>query len=477
MGVIMCLLCYTTKNLERGFSFMGENRVRESLGSRLGFIFLAAGCAIGLGNVWRFPYITGRYGGAAFVMVYLVCLIFIALPILIMEFSVGRGSQQSNIGSFEKLQPKGTYWSIWGYLGVGANFLLMMFYTTVSGWMIAYTWYYIVGSLDGMSPDQVGVFFGGLLSDPYRMTFWLFVTVAFGAVVCAGGLRKSVEPVTKIMMSGLFIILIALAWRSLNMSGAEKGIEFYLKPDFSKLSLEGLRAALGQAFFTLSVGIGSMAIFGSYIGRERSLTGEAVIVTGLDTTVSFCSGLIIFATCFTYDVAPNAGPGLIFVTLPNMFNNMDNGRLWGSIFFLFMSLAAVSTVVAVFELIVASFIDRLGWSRKKASIATFVSIFVLSLPCVFGFNIWSSFEPLGKGTAIIDLEDFLVSDNLLPIGAMVYLLFCTTRYGWGWDNFIAEANAGKGMRFAQALRPFLTVVVPLVIIAIMAGGYWDKFFK
>ena len=455
---------------------MEEKRVRESLGSRLGFIFMAAGCAIGLGNVWRFPFITGRYGGAAFVLVYLILLVFIALPILIMEFSVGRASQQSIIGSFEKLQPKGTRWSIWGYFGMAANYILMMFYTTVTGWMVAYMWYYVTGSLQGLSPDQVGAFFGGpegLLASPWRMTWWLLVTVTFGAIVCYGGLRKSVEPVTKIMMSGLFILLIVLAVHSLSMPGAGEGLRFYLWPDFSKLSFEALHAALGQAFFTLSVGIGSMAIFGSYIGRERALTGEALIVTGIDTTVSFCAGLIIFATCFTYGVAPNAGPGLIFVTLPNMFNSMPNGRIWGFLFFLFMSLAAVSTVVAVFELIIANFIDRLGWSRKKASITTFVVIFVFSLPCVFGFNIWSHIQPLWRGSNIMSLLDFLVSNNLLPIGALVYLLFCTSRYGWGWDNFIAEANQGKGLKFATALRPYFTYVVPCIIIFILVVRYID----
>jgi NSS family neurotransmitter:Na+ symporter len=456
---------------------MEENRVRESLGSRLGFIFLAASCAIGLGNVWRFPYITGRYGGGAFVLIYLICLLFIALPILIMEFSVGRASQQSIIGSFEKLQPKGTRWSIWGYFGLGANYILMMFYTTVTGWMIAYMYYYTTGAVSGLDADGVGGFFGGLLSDPERMILWLYVTITFAAFVCIGGLQKGVERVTKIMMSCLFIIMLALAWHALSMEGAGRGLEFYLKPDLSKLSFEGLYAALGQAFFTVSVGIGSMAIFGSYIGRKRSLTGEAVIVTGLDTTVSFCSGLIIFATCFTYGVAPNAGPGLIFVTLPNMFNSMPNGRIWGSLFFVFMSFAAVTTVIAVFELIIASFMDRCGWSRQKSGCTTAVLIFILSIPCVLGFNVWAGFQPLGEGTMVLDLEDFIVSNNLLPIGALIYLLFCTSRYGWGWDNFIAEADTGEGLKFPKVMRAYLTYVVPVVIVLILGMGYYEKFFQ
>jgi NSS family neurotransmitter:Na+ symporter len=279
------------------------------------------------------------------------------------------------------------------------------------------------------------------------------------------------------MMSSLFVIMLALAWHSLSLPGRDEGLKFYLMPDLSKLTLEGVRAALGQAFFTVSVGIGSMAIFGSYIGRQRSLTGEAVIVTLLDTTVSFCSGLIIFATCFTYGVAPNAGPSLIFVTLPNMFNNMENGRLWSSLFFIFISFAAITTVIAVFELIIASFMDRLGWTRQKSGVVTAVLIFVLSIPCALGFNVWSHLQPMGEGTAVIDLLDFILSDNLLPIGALIYLLFCTSRYGWGWDNCMAEVDAGIGMKFPKVRRGYLTYVVPWVIIAIRAGGYYDKFFK
>jgi NSS family neurotransmitter:Na+ symporter len=452
---------------------------RESLGSRLGFIFLSAGCAIGLGNVWRFPFITGRYGGAAFVILYLVFLVCLAMPVMIMEFAVGRASRQSVIGSFRALQPRGSRWSAFGYFGLAGNYVLMMFYTTVTGWMLAYTWHNLTGRLEGLNPDQVGAFFGGMLAEPGGMIFWLFVTVALGSLICMGGLRQGVERATKVMMCGLLLIMIALAVRSVTLPGAEKGLEFYLKPDFGKLVENGLResvfAALGQAFFTLSLGIGSMAIFGSYIGRERSLPGEAVIVTGLDTFVALSAGLIIFPACFAYGVEPNAGPGLIFVTLPNMFNNMPQGRVWSTLFFLFMSFAAMTTVVAVFELIIASSIDVLKWSRKKASVVNFFAILILSLPCVFGFNIWSSFAPLGKGTIVLDLEDFLVSNNLLPLGSIVYLLFCCSRYGWGWDSFMAEANAGKGPKISSALRFYFTYVIPVAIGVIFIMGYYEKF--
>ncbi|MDR3229909.1 MAG: sodium-dependent transporter [Synergistaceae bacterium] len=453
---------------------------RESLGSRLGFIFLSAGCAIGLGNVWRFPFITGRYGGAAFVILYLVFLVCLAMPVMIMEFAVGRASQRSVIASFKSLQPRGSFWSVFGYFGLAGNYVLMMFYTTVTGWMLAYTWHNLTGRLDGLNPEQVGAFFGGMLADPYGMIFWLFVAVAAGSLICMRGLREGVERATKVMMCGLLLIMIALAARSVTLPGAEKGLEFYLKPDFGRLVENGIwnsvYAALGQAFFTLSLGIGSMAIFGSYIGRERSLPGESIIVTGLDTFVALSAGLIIFPACFAYGVEPNAGPGLIFVTLPNMFNNMPQGRVWSTLFFLFMSFAAMTTVVAVFELLIASSMDALGWSRKKASLVNFFAIFILSLPCVLGFNVWSSFAPLGEGTIVLDLEDFIVSNNLLPLGSIVYLLFCCARCGWGWDNFITEANAGKGIKVAQALRPYFTWVVPLAIAIIFVFGYIEKFF-
>ncbi|MDR1730726.1 MAG: sodium-dependent transporter [Synergistaceae bacterium] len=460
---------------------MNEKRGRESLGSRLGFILVSAGCAIGLGNVWRFPSITGRYGGAAFVLIYLVFILCLAMPIMVMEFAVGRGSGQSIVGSFRQLQPKGTSWSIFGYFGLAGNYILMMFYTTVAGWMLAYTWYTLTGSFEGLSPDETGAFFGAMLMDPKMMTFWMFAVVAAGSAICACGVQRGVERATKLMMSGLFVLMIALAIRAVTLPGAEKGIEFYLKPDFGRLVenglWDGIYAALGQSFFTLSLGIGSMAIFGSYIDREHSLAGESIIITALDTFVALCAGLIIFPACFAHGVEPGAGPGLIFVTLPNMFNSMSQGRLWGTLFFLFMSFAAMTTVVAVFEHLIVSSMDILGWSRKKSSIVNILAIFFLSLPCVFGFNIWSSFEPLGSGSGVLDLEDFIVSNNLLPLGAFVYLLFCCSRYGWGWEKFTAEANQGRGIKIASVMRPYFTYVVPTAIIIIFIFGYYEKFFK
>lgn len=460
---------------------MEEKRARESLGSRLGFIFLSAGCAIGLGNVWRFPYITGLYGGAAFVLIYLLFLLFLALPIMVMEFAVGRASRQGVAGSFEVLRPEGGFWRLFGRLALAGNYILMMFYTTVTGWMLAYTWYAASGTLAALPPEQIGANFGALLGDPKALIFWLFVTVLIGSAICFIGLRTGVERITKIMMCGLLLIMIALAMRSVTLPGAEKGLDFYLRPDFGKLMENGLwnsiYAAMGQAFFTLSLGIGSMAIFGSYIGRDRALTGESVVITALDTFVAITAGLIIFPACFAYGVSPNAGPGLIFVTLPNMFNHMPQGRVWSSLFFLFMSFAAMSTVVAVFEHIIACSMDLLGWDRRKATTVNFFAILLLSLPCVFGFNIWSHIAPLGKGTIILDLEDFIVSNNLLPLGSIVYLLFCTTRYGWGWDNFVAEADMGRGLKFPRALRGYLLYVVPVIMLVIFAFGYYEKFFK
>ncbi|GHV33542.1 sodium-dependent transporter [Synergistales bacterium] len=457
---------------------------RESLGSRLGFVLLSAGCAIGLGNVWRFPFITGRYGGAAFVLMYLVFIVCFAMPVMVMEFAVGRASRQSIIGSFKTLQPKGTGWSVFGYFGLAGNYVLMMFYTTVTGWMLAYTWRNVSGGLEGLTPDEIGAAFGGMLADPVGLTFWMFLAVALGFLVCGGGLQKGVERITKCMMGGLFLILIVLAARSVTLPGAEKGLDFYIKPNMERLLQNGVwetvYAALGQSFFTLSLGIGSMAIFGSYINKDRSLLGEAVVVTSLDTFVALFAGLIIFPACFAYGIEPNAGPGLIFVTLPNMFNSMPQGRIWSTLFFLFMTFAAMSTVVAVFELLIASFIDNLGWSRKKSCWFNFIAVFVLSIPCVLGFNLWSDFAPLGAGTIVLDLEDFIVSNNLLPLGSIVYLLFCSSRWGWGWDNFIKEANIGKGPKVPEGLRLYCAYFLPAVIGILFIYGYVDifaKFFK
>ena len=458
-----------------------EKRSRETLGSRLGFIFLSAGCAIGLGNVWRFPFIAGQYGGAAFVLLYIFFLLFFALPILVMEFAVGRASQRSVSQSFSVLCPQHKVWGLWGYAGWLGCCLLMMYYTVVTGWMLAYMWHSATGRLEGLTPDQVGAAFGGLVSDPHATAAWLFLAVLIGFLVCCAGLRKGVERVTKMMMSGLLIIMLALAVRSVTLPGAEKGLSFYLKPSLDNLMKSGLwtsvYAALGQSFFTLGLGVGSMAIFGSYISRQRSLMGESLVVAGLDTFVAFTAGLIIFPACFAYNINPGAGPGLIFVTLPNMFNQLPQGRIWSTLFFLFMSFAALSTVIAVFENVIACFMDKFGWSRMRASAVTCLGLFALSLPCAFGFNIWSGFQPLGPGSNVLDLEDFILSNNILPVGTTIYVLFCVTRYGWGWDNFIREVDAGTGLKFPKLLRGYLTYVAPLVMLAILIVGYWEKFFK
>ncbi len=458
-----------------------SDKPRETFASRLGFIFLSAGCAIGLGNVWRFPFITGQYGGAAFVLVYIAFLLFLAMPIMVMEFAVGRASQKSSSRSFAVLCPQHKVWSLWGYVAWAGNILLMMFYTTITGWMLAYTYYSAVGTFNTLNAEAVGGFFNSFLASPTQMVSWMTLAVIIGVVICWLGLRSGVERITKLMMAGLLVIMIALAVRSITLPGADKGLEFYLKPDFSKLVSSGLGttlyAALGQAFFTLSVGIGSMAIFGSYIGKDRSLFGEGLIVTGLDTFVAFTAGLIIFPACFAYGINPGAGPGLIFVTLPNMFNQMPNGQVWGALFFLFMSFAALSTVVAVCENIVACFMDRFGWSRHTSTAWMGILVFVLSIPCALGFNAWSYIQPLGAGTGVLDLEDFIVSNNLLPIGAIIYLLFCVSRYGWGWDNFIAEADLGKGAKFPKSLRFYFTYIVPVIMCIILGVGYYQTFAK
>lgn len=452
---------------------------RETLGSRIGFLLISAGCAIGLGNIWRFPHIVGAYGGAAFVLVYFFFLLLFAAPIMVMEFSVGRASRMNIAGSFYKLQHPGAKWHYFGFIGLAGNYLLMMFYTTVTGWMLAYFFYAATGTFVGLSPDQVGAFFGQLLSRPAELVFWLSLTVAIGFAICGVGLRKGVERVTVIMMSGLFLLLLILVIRSVTLPGAGAGIAFYLLPDFDKMVASGLwtsiYAAMGQAFFTLSIGIGSMAIFGSYIDRSRSLTGETVNIVALDTTVAVLAGFIIFPACFAFGIAPNSGPGLIFVTLPNVFNQMPGSALWGALFFLFMSFAALSTVVAVFENIVSYGIDVKGWSRKKSAFINFFILLAGSLPCALGFNVLADIQPLGPGSGILDLEDFLVSDNILPLGALVYLLFCTSRYGWGWNNFIAEADAGKGMKFPHVLRAYLSYVLPVLMIVVLVMGYLNKF--
>ncbi len=454
---------------------------RELLSSRLGFLLISAGCAIGLGNIWRFPYITGQYGGAAFVLIYLFFLLALGLPVLIMEFSVGRAAR-INVGkAFKTLEPEGTYWHLYGPVAIFANYVIMMFYTTVTGWILYYTFNSFMGNLAELSPAEVGNLFGSLISSPTEQVFWTLLAICIGSTICAAGVRNGVERVTKFMMAGTFLIMIVLAIRTCTLEGAGEGLKFYLMPDFSKIIEQGLwetvYAAMGQAFFTLSIGIGSMAIFGSYINKDRTLTGEGLSVLGLDTLVALLAGCIIFPACFAFDVSPSAGPGLIFVVLPNVFNSMPAGFIWGTLFFVFMSFAALSTVVAVFENIISYSIDVWGMRRKNASLLNFFLISILSLPCILGFNHWSGFEPLGPGTNILDLEDFIVSNNLLPLGSLFFLFFCITRYGWGWDNFIKEADTGKGVKFPQIIRMYLLYILPAIFIFVFVQGYIDKFYR
>jgi len=453
---------------------------REKFASRLGFILISAGCAIGLGNVWRFPYITGKYGGAAFVLIYLLFLLILGLPIMVMEFAVGRASQKSAAVSFDVLEPKGTKWHWYKWGAMAGNYLLMMFYTTVGGWMIAYFTKMLAGEFAGKTPGEVGGVFNGMLGQPVYMGIFMLLTIALGFGICSMGLQKGVERITKAMMGCLFLIMIVLCVRSVTLPGAAEGLKFYLLPDFGRMVEQGIGevvyAAMGQAFFTLSLGIGALAIFGSYIGREHRLTGEAINVTLLDTSVALMSGLIIFPACSAFGVSNGEGPGLVFVTLPNVFNQMVGGRLWGALFFLFMTFAALSTIIAVFENIISFAIDLWGWSRKKAVAVNAVAITILSIPCVLGFNVWSGFTPLGGTTTIQDLEDFIVSNNLLPLGSLVYLLFCVSRYGWGWKNFTDEADAGEGIRFPKWARGYLTFILPAIVLVIFVAGYWQKFF-
>lgn len=452
---------------------------RERFSSRLGFILISAGCAVGLGNVWRFPYITGQYGGAAFVLVYLIFLVLLGLPIMVMEFAVGRASQKSAVRSFHVLEPAGTKWHLQGYACMAGNYLLMMFYTTVGGWMAAYIFKTLTGEFKGLDSDGVAAVFNDMLARPGYMTFWMVLVVLLSFFICSLGLQKGVERITKAMMSCLFLILLILCIRSVTLPGASEGLRFYLIPDFTRFTENGVGntifAAMGQAFFTLSLGIGAMAIFGSYIGKDHTLTGETINICLLDTLVAFLAGLIIFPSCFAFGVDPGQGPGLVFITLPNIFNQMVGGRIFGVLFFVFMTFAAQSTIIAVFENIISFSIDLFGTSRKKAVLINGIAIILLSLPCVFGFNIWSGFQPMGAGSTIQDLEDFIVSNNLLPLGSMVYLLFCTSRYGWGWKNFLAEADTGKGVKFPAWARVYVSYILPLIVLFIFIMGYYQKF--
>ena len=452
---------------------------REKFSSRLGFILISAGCAIGLGNVWRFPYIVGKYGGAAFVLIYLLFLVVLGLPIVVMEFSVGRASRKSAALSFDVLEPKGSKWHLGKGIAIAGNYILMMFYTTVGGWMILYFFKTIKGDFTGMSAEAVAGEFSGMLGNPGLMMVFMVITVLICFGVCALGLQKVVERITKAMMLCLLCLMVVLAVHSVLLEGGSEGLKFYLMPDFGKMVETGIGeavfAALGQSFFTLSIGIGALAIFGSYIGKEQRLTGEAVNVTILDTLVAFMAGLIIFPACSAYNIEPQAGPSLIFITLPNVFNHMVGGRLWGTLFFLFMSFAAFSTVIAVFQNIISFATDLTGCTIKKAVLVNIVLIIILSIPCVLGFNLWSGFMPLGPESTVLDLEDFVLSNNLLPIGSMVYLVFCTSRYGWGFKNFLAEANEGKGLKFPAWARIYVSYILPLIVLLIFIQGYWSKF--
>ena len=451
---------------------------REKFSSRLGFVLISAGCAIGLGNVWRFPYITGQYGGAAFVIIYLIFLAILGLPIMTMEFSVGRASQKSAAKSFEVLEPAGTKWHWTKLIPLIGNYMLMMYYTTVGGWTLAYFWKMASGSMAHMDTTQVGNAFSELLADPTQQVGWMLAVTVIGFLICSRGLKGGVEKISKYMMGLLFIILIVLVIHSFFLDGAKEGLSFYLIPDF-KTALENyslgeiLFAALGQSFFTLSLGIGALAIFGSYIDKQHSLVSESLNVVILDTTVAFLSGLVIFPACFTYNVDAGSGPSLIFVTLPQTFSEMAGGRLWGALFFMFLAFAALTTVIAVFENIIAFAMD-FGWTRKKAVLVNIIAIMILSLPCALGFNVLSGFQPFGAGSTVQDLEDFILSNTLLPLGSLLYLLFCTSRYAWGWDNYYKEVNSGKGLKLPKWTKGYLTYILPLIIIFILIQGFIEK---
>ena len=452
---------------------------RETLKSRLGFILLSAGCAIGIGNVWKFPYIAGQGGGGAFVLFYLIFLVILGLPIMTMEFAVGRASRKSPVRAYQALEKPGQKWHIHGYFTLIGCYLLMMFYTTVAGWMLHYFYMTAVGKLAGLNAEQVVGKFTEMLASPATMTFWMVFVVVVSILVCAKGLQSGLERVTKGMMIALLLIMVVLAVNSLFMPGAKEGLSFFLVPDFARMQEVGvvntLVSAMNQAFFTLSLGIGAMSIFGSYIGKEHSLLGESVRIVVLDTFVAITAGLIIFPACFTYHVDQTSGPSLIFITLPNIFANMSMGRLWGSLFFLFMAFAAMSTVLAVFENIICCGMELTGCSRKKSSLVNLVLIILLSMPCVLGYNLWAWDGFAVFGGAVLDVEDFLVSNLFLPLGSLVYLLFCVTRYGWGWQNYKKEVNTGKGLKVQDWMRGYLTYVLPLIVVFIFAFGLYDKF--
>lgn len=452
---------------------------REHLKSRLGFILLSAGCAIGIGNVWKFPYIAGQYGGGIFVLIYLFFLVVLGVPVLTMEFSLGRASQKSPARLYQELEPEGSKWHLHGYFAVAGNYILMMFYTTVAGWLLQYFVWSAQGVFDGMDASAVALQFGNMLRNPVTMTIYMGIVVVMGFVVNSFGLQKGLERVTKPMMIALIVLMLVLAINSIMLPGGQAGLEFYLLPSLERIKsigiVEVVTGAMNQSFFTLSLGIGSMAIFGSYLKKDRTLLGEAVNVAALDTFVAFSAGLIIFPACSAYGVQVNSGPNLIFVTLPNVFNHLPMGRLWGSLFFLFMSFAALSTVFAVFENIISCTCDYFGWSRKQSCLINGILMFILSVPCVLGFNIWSGFAPFGGTSTIQDLEDFIVSNLLLPLGSLVYVLFCVSRYGWGWNHFVEEANTGTGMKVQPWMKGYMTYVLPLIVIVVFVANMINYF--
>lgn len=447
---------------------------RESFKSRLGFILVSAGCAIGIGNVWRFPYVAGENGGGLFVLLYLVFLVLMGIPVLTMELAVGRASRKSAVLGYKKLEKPKSKWHIHGWFCMLGCYLLMMYYTTVSGWMTSYFYKFATGTFEsGMTSEQVSGVFSQLQSNPIEMVIWMAIITILGFLVCSRGIQKGIEKVSKIMMIALLVLILALAVNSILLSGAGEGLKFYLVPDFEKVSEIGIgnivSAAMNQSFFTLSLGIAAMEIFGSYMSKDNTLPGESVKICALDTFVAIMAGLIIFPACFSYGVEPDQGPALIFITLPNVFVNMAGGRIWGTLFFLFMTFACFSTIIAVFENIISFCIDMFGISRKKSVVINAVIILIASLPCVFGFNIWSGFELFGQN--VLGMEDFLVSNILLPVGSLIYLLFCVTKFGWGFDNYLTECNTGKGMKFSRFLKPYFQFVLPVLVLIVLVQGF------
>lgn len=452
---------------------------RETFGSRLGFILVSAGCAVGIGNVWKFPYMCGQFGGAAFILIYLVFLLIMGIPVMVCEFGVGRASRHSVAAAYETLEPQGTKWHITKWIGIIGCYFLMMFYTTVGGWMLYYCVRSFSGDSVGADMETVSAGFSDMLGNMPLMTFWTILICIIGFGVCAFGIQKGIEKVSKFMMTALLLIMIVLAIHSVMMKGAGAGIRFYLIPDFRQMAEIGIGnvifGAMSQAFFTLSIGIGAMLIFGSYMEKDQRLFGEAVNITVLDTVVALMAGFIIIPACFAYGIEPGAGPSLIFITIPNIFAQVAGGRVWGGLFFLFLSFAAFTTLVAVFENIISFDMDLFGWSRKKSTLVSLILIIILSMPCVMGFNVLAGFTPLGEGSTIMDLEDFIVSNNLLPLGSLGYVLFCTKKNGWGWNHFLEEINQGEGWKFPSGIKGYMSYGLPLLIIIIYLKGYYDKF--